>query len=79
MSEHTARNAPRTGAEPADAAVDRRTFLRRASLGMGAVGAAAVAGITPDAEAQIGASSAAGGGYRETEHVRRYYTTAARF
>ncbi len=56
------------------AAIDRRDFFRKASLGVGVAGAA-VAGISaskataakPDTDASKGA------GYRETAHVKKFY------
>ncbi len=58
-------------------AIDRRDFFRKASLGVGAAGAA-VAGLsaskTKAAELAKGAST--GAGYRETAHVKKYYELA---
>ena len=58
-------------------AVNRRDFFRKASLGVGAAGAA-VAGLstskTKAADPAKGAS--AGAGYRETAHVKKYYELA---
>jgi nitrous oxide reductase len=54
----------------------RRQFLKAAPLGALAV----VAGAAPAAEAAPAATAAAApvqGGYHETEHIRRYYATAA--
>ena len=57
--------------------IDRRDFFRKASLGVGVAGAA-VAGLstskTEAAEPVAGASN--GAGYRETEHVKKYYELA---
>jgi len=55
----------------------RREFLKTAGLTTGAVGAAAVALSSPKAKA-AGATPAKGEqtGYRETEHVRKYYELA---
>ena len=59
------------------AAVSRRGFFRKASLGVGAAGAA-MAGLsaskTKAAEPAKGAST--GAGYRETAHVKKYYELA---
>ena len=59
------------------AAVNRRDYFRKVSLGVGAAGAA-VAGLsaskTKAAEPAKGAS--AGAGYRETAHVKKYYELA---
>ena len=59
--------APRT---PATAG--RREFFRLAGAGAVAGGAALVAG-TPEAKAALPDDAA---GYRETDHVRRYYDSA---
>ncbi len=59
------------------AAVNRRDFFRKASLGVGAAGAA-VAGLSASkakaAEPAKGAST--GAGYRETAHVKKFYELA---
>ncbi len=58
-------------------AIDRRDFFRKASLGVGAAGAAAAglsASKTKAAEPAKGAST--GAGYRETAHVKKYYELA---
>lgn len=52
---------------------ERREFFRKAGLGVGALGAAAVTLATGEASA---AQEEAGAGYRETEHVKRYYALA---
>ncbi len=58
-------------------AIDRRGFFRKASLGVGVVGAAA-AGLSASkaeaAEPVAGASN--GAGYRETAHVKKFYELA---
>lgn len=56
----------------------RRSFLRAVPLGALAVAAAARA-RAPGAPAQPGAPAAPqpAQGYHETEHIRRYYRTAA--
>jgi len=53
--------------------VGRRTFIRRAGLGAGALGVAAVAG---GKVAPAQAAAAKPQGYRETEHVKTYYKLA---
>jgi hypothetical protein len=55
--------------------IDRRSFLKKAGLTAGTVGAVAVATA---AEAAVSSEDAApgGDGYRETEHVRTYYELA---
>ncbi len=59
------------------AAVNRRDFFRKVSLGVGAAGAAA-AGLSATkakaAEPATGASTSAG--YRETALVKKYYELA---
>jgi hypothetical protein len=55
----------------------RREFLKTAGLTTGAVGAAAVALTSPTAKAADTNPAKRGkAGYRETEHVRRYYELA---
>jgi hypothetical protein len=58
-------------------AIDRRDFFRKASLGVGVAGAAA-AGLSASkvkaAEPVAGASNSAG--YRETDHVKKFYELA---
>lgn len=56
------------------ARTDRRGFLRLASLGTVAGGAALVTGAT--AETAQAATPERGQGYRETEHVKTYYASA---
>ena len=51
---------------------NRRGFLKLASLGSVATGAALVIGD----EAEAAPVETASGGYRETEHVRTYYAHA---
>jgi hypothetical protein len=57
----------------------RRKFLSGAKV-LGAVGAAALVGKTIEVEASVLAEPiaepAAGSGYRETEHIRKYYHSA---
>jgi len=52
---------------------ERREFFRKAGLGVGALGAAAVTLAAGEAEA---APAEQGAGYRETDHVKRYYALA---
>ncbi|MEM8554074.1 MAG: twin-arginine translocation signal domain-containing protein [Pseudomonadota bacterium] len=52
---------------------NRRGFLTLAGLGATASGAALVTGETAEAATDVAADS---DGYRETDHVRAYYTTA---
>ncbi|HEV3241479.1 MAG TPA: formate dehydrogenase [Casimicrobiaceae bacterium] len=72
----TPENAPQSESRSADA--KRRGFLL--ALGAGGIGAAALAarslpGTAPAAAAD-GSAAPAGEGYRETDHVKRYYQTA---
>lgn len=62
-----------TGEEAPSA--ERRDFFRKAGLGVGALGAAALTLTTGEAEA---VAEEPRSGYRETDHVKRYYA-AARF
>ncbi len=57
--------------------IERRTFMKRAGLGVGAVGAVAV-GLPKSSAAAVPGTGAKSGksGYRETEHVKKYYETA---
>jgi len=56
------------------ASVGRRDFFRKAGLGVGAAGAAAV-GLSAKQSAAAEPSESAPGsaGYRETAHVKKYY------
>ena len=57
--------------------IKRRDFMKKAGLGVGAVGAAAVGLSKTSAAAASGAGERPGSsGYRETEHVKKYYETA---
>jgi|TARA_R110002072_G_scaffold727_22_gene5383 hypothetical protein len=53
----------------------RRNFFRKAGLGAGALGAVALVG-TDKGQAKQLSGKTAGAGYRETEHVKKYYETA---
>jgi hypothetical protein len=55
--------------------IDRRDFFRKAGLGAGALGAA-TAGLSAKASAAAPAKAVRGAGYRETEHVKKYYELA---
>ena len=57
--------------------VERRAFMKKAGIGVGAVGAVAV-GLSKTAAAAAPGTGATPGtsGYRETEHVKKYYATA---
>ncbi len=58
-------------------AIGRRDFIKKAGLGAGAVGAAAVGLSTKDSAAAEPTTGTPGGaGYRETAHVKKYYKLA---
>ena len=54
-------------------AASRRDFLKKAAVAVGATGAAVAAG---PARAEKASPRAEDGGYRETDHVRKYYELA---
>ena len=56
------------------AGADRRSFLKLAGAGVVGSGAALASAAAPAAAAS--APEAAEGGYRETDHVKRYYELA---
>lgn len=56
--------------------VGRRDFFRKAGLGAGAVGAAAVGLAASKGEAAEPVASSNSVGYRETDHVKKYYELA---
>ena len=53
-------------------AMGRRDFFRKASLGAGAVGAAAV-GLTAEKSEAASPATRTDAGYRETDHVKKVY------
>ncbi len=53
--------------------VGRRDFFRKAGLGVGAVGAASIGFAADKTSAAEPSSTSTQGGYRETEHVKKYY------
>lgn len=57
------------------AGTDRRGFLKLAGAGVAGSGAAIASAVVP-AEAASKPADTNGGGYRETDHVRRYYELA---
>lgn len=64
-----------SGSAPSDAS--RRDFFRKASFGAGAAGAAAIGLGSGEAEAaETGGGGKTAAGYRETDHVRKYYELA---
>jgi hypothetical protein len=58
-----------------ETSIGRRDFFRKAGLGAGAVGVAAVGLSVAEAEAAP-AKPSKGAGYQETEHVKKYYELA---
>ena len=60
--------------EKAQKTVKRRDFLKQAGMVAGTAGAAAVVAKPKDVLAAEAETKT--GGYRETEHVRRYYELA---
>ena len=57
--------------------VKRRAFMKKAGIGVGAVGAVAVGLSKTSAAAAPGTGAKPGkSGYRETEHIKKYYETA---
>ena len=58
-------------------AIGRRDFFKKAGLGAGAVGAAAVGLAASDTKAATPAKGGTSGrGYQETAHVKKYYELA---
>ncbi|MFQ5618848.1 MAG: twin-arginine translocation signal domain-containing protein [Rhodospirillales bacterium] len=57
-------------------AIPRREFLKSAGLTTGAVGAAAVLSGVPAKAATMPEAGRKSAGYRETEHVLKYYELA---
>ncbi len=57
-------------------AIPRREFLKSAGLTTGAVGAAAVLSGVPAEATTMPGSDKKSAGYRETEHVLKYYELA---
>ena len=55
---------------------DRRSFLKLAGAGVVGAGAAATTGSAVEAAE---AKPERGGGYRESEHVKRYYALAREY
>ena len=57
-----------------ETSVGRRDFFRKAGLGVGAAGAAAVGlAAKPGAAAEPSKTAPGSAGYRETAHVKKYY------
>lgn len=60
-----------------ETAIGRRDFFKKAGLGAGAVGAAAVGLAAEQGEAAEPSKDGRGGrGYQETAHVKKYYELA---
>ena len=59
-----------------ETSVGRRDFFRKAGLGAGAVGAAAVGLATGESQAQPVQKSSNSVGYQETDHVKKFYELA---
>ena len=57
----------------AKAPIGRRDFFRKAGLGAGAVGAAAVTLAAKEGKAEAVTGTPNRAGYRETAHVKKYY------
>jgi len=59
-----------------ETSLGRRDFFRKAGLGAGAVGAAAVGLATGESQAQPVQKSPNSIGYQETAHVKKFYELA---
>ena len=77
MEQHPHQQAQGPGANEAQPDPARRSFLKAAPLGALAVVAATPASAEAPAAAAAPAQPKAKRGYHETEHIRRYYQTAA--
>lgn len=55
---------------------DRRDFIKKAGLGVGAAGAVAIGLPKSGDAAETGAGRPRSQGYRETDHVKRFYASA---
>ena len=56
--------------------VGRRDFFKKAGLGVGAAGVAAVSLSAKQGKAEETAVKPGGAGYRETAHVKKYFQLA---
>jgi hypothetical protein len=56
--------------------MDRRAFFRKAGVGAGALGAAAVTLAVGEGQAAEPVKSPTAAGYRETPHVKKFYELA---
>lgn len=59
-----------------DQALARRDFFKKAGLGLGAAGAAAVTMVAGEGEAAEVAKSDNSAGYRDSAHVKTFYELA---
>ena len=59
-----------------DQALARRDFFKKAGLGIGAAGAAAVTMVAGEGEAAEVAKSDKAAGYRDSAHVKTFYELA---
>ncbi len=59
-----------------DRALARRDFFKKAGLGLGAAGAAAVTMVAGEGEAAEVAPSSNSAGYRDSAHVKTFYELA---
>ena len=55
---------------------ERRAFMKKAGLGVGAAGAVAIGLPKSGAAAATGVGKPGSKGYHETEHVKKYYAVA---
>lgn len=55
---------------------ERRDFIKKAGLGVGAAGAVAIGLPKSGATAEAGSGKPGSKGYRETDHVKRFYASA---
>ena len=62
--------------EKKKAPVGRRDFFKKAGLGVGAAGVAAVGLSAKQSKAEETAARPGSAGYRETAHVKKYYQLA---
>ena len=55
---------------------ERRDFIKKAGLGVGAAGAVAIGLPKSGSAAETGTGKPGSRGYRETDHVKRFYASA---
>ena len=56
--------------------MERRNFVKKAGLGVGAAGAVAIGLPKSGAATESATGRPSSRGYRETDHVRRFYASA---